>query len=318
MHRLLFPLLLAAGAALAQDYPTKPVRVLVGFPPGGGADLVGRIVAEALSKRLGAQFIMVNTVGASGAIAAAAAAKAEPDGYTLLAATTPLTLTPHLNKVQYDALKSFTPIARTADGPIVVVVPAESPFRSMADVIAAAKDKPGVLNYGSGGAATTTQFAGELFRVMAKAEIQNVAYTGLPAAIAALLGGQIQLVFTDLPPALGQIRAGRLRVIAVTSPERVALMPDVQTIAESGVPGYRMSLWYGLLGPADLPKPVLERLQDTVAAIFRSPDKALVDHFAALGVVPAPPNSSEEFGRFLTSDYEFWRKAVADVGVKAK
>jgi tripartite-type tricarboxylate transporter receptor subunit TctC len=161
MKTLFLGTLSIAACAFAQQYPSKPVRIFVGFPPGGGADLVGRLVAEQLGRQLGAQFIMVNQVGASGAVAAGVAAKAEPDGYTLLAATSPLTLTPHVYKtVPYDALKSFTPIARTGDGPFGVVVNADSPFHSMADVIAAAKAKPGELNYGSGGTASTSQFAG--------------------------------------------------------------------------------------------------------------------------------------------------------------
>jgi tripartite-type tricarboxylate transporter receptor subunit TctC len=308
---------MASAAAFAQPYPSKPVRILVGFPPGGGADLVGRLVADQLAKQLGGSFVMVNQVGASGAVAAGVAAKAEPDGYTLLAATSPLTLTPHVYKtVPYDALKSFTPIARTADGPFGVVVSAESPFHSVADVIAAAKARPGQLNYGSGGTASTSQFAGELLRVTAKVDIQNVAYTGLPAALAAVLGGQIQLAFTDLPPALGQVRAGKLRMIAVTSATRIPILPDVPTVAESGVPGYQLSLWYGLLAPAGLPKAVVERLEGALGAAFRSPDKALVEQFANLGVVPAPVNTSEEFSEFLRKDYGFWEKLTADVGVK--
>jgi tripartite-type tricarboxylate transporter receptor subunit TctC len=262
--------------------------------------------------------VVVNTTGASGAIAAGAVTKADADGYTLFLATTPLTLTPHLNPVPYDALKGFSPIARVADGPFAVVVHADSPFRSVADVIAAAKAKPGQLNYGSGGAASTSQFAGELLRSMAKVEIQNIAYTGLPAALAAVLGGQIEVAITDLPPALGQARAGRLRMIAITSAERIGMLPDVPTVAESGVPGYRMSIWYGLLGPAGLAKPVTERLEGAIAAIFRAPDKALIDQFANLGVVPAPLNTADEFARFLASDYEFWKKLTAEVGAKAR
>ena len=314
---LLCGALLAGSSVFAQDYPSKPVRSLVGFPPGGGADLVGRLVADQLSRQLGAQFVMVNQPGASGAVAAGAAAKAEPDGYTLLAATSPLTLTPHVYKtVPYDALKSFTPIARTADGPFGVVVSAQSPFHTIADVIAAAKAKPGELNYGSGGTASTSQFAGELLRVTAKVNIQNVAYTGLPAALAAVLGGQIQLAFTDLPPALGQVRAGKLRMIAVTSAERVAILPDVPTVAESGVPGYQLSLWYGLLAPAGMPKAVVDRLENALATAFRSPDKTLVEQFANLGLVPAQVNSPEQFSEFLRKDFGFWEKLTAEVGVK--
>jgi len=318
MRAFLSALLFATTAAWGQQYPAKPVRVLVGFPPGGGADLVARLLAGELGKQLGAQFVVVNNTGASGAIAASAVTKSEADGYTLFVATTPLTLTPHLNPVSYDALTGFTPIARIADGPFAVVVRDDSPFRSVADVIAAAKARPGQLNYGSGGTASTSQFAGELLKSMAKIDIQNVAYTGLPAALAAVLGGQIELAITDLPPALGHLRAGRLRLLAVTSAERIAMLADAPTVAESGVPGYSMSIWYGLLGPAGLPKPVTERVAHAVTAIFRTPDKALVDQFANLGVVPAPLNTPEEFSRFVAADYEFWKKLTAEVGRKPK
>jgi tripartite-type tricarboxylate transporter receptor subunit TctC len=308
---------LIASLAIAQDYPGKPVRILVGFPPGAGTDLVGRLVADQLSKSLGSQFLVVNTVGASGAIAAGTAAKSEPDGYTLLLAATPLTLTPQLNKsMPYDALKSFTPIARIAESPLCVVVQAESPLQSIADIITMAKAKPGALNYGSGGTASTSQFAGELLRVMAKVDIQNVAYTGLPAAVAAVLGGQIQMAFTDLPPALGPVRAGRLRMIAVTSAQRVAMLPSVPTVAESGVPGYQVAVWYGLAAPAGLPKPVLDKLQGAIVGALGSPEKALVDQFAAIGVVPVPVNTPEQFAEFLRNDFAFWKKLAADIGVK--
>ena len=318
MRAFFCALLFAATTAWGQQYPAKPVRMLVGFPPGGGADLVARLLGAELGKQLGVQFVVVNNAGASGAIAASAVTKSEPDGYTLFVATTPLTLTPHLNPVAYDALKGFTPVARIADGPFAVTVKEESPWHTVADVIAAAKARPGQVNYGSGGTASTSQFAGELLRAMAKIDIQNVAYTGLPAALAAVLGGQIELAITDLPPALGHIRSGRLRVIAITSAERLAMLPKVPTVDESGVPGYRMSIWYGLLGPAAMPKPVIDRLQAAVAAIFQAPDKALVDQFANLGVVPASLNTPDEFARFVSVDYEFWKKLTAEVGKKPK
>jgi tripartite-type tricarboxylate transporter receptor subunit TctC len=313
---LLAWLLLGATTVFAQDYPSKPVRVLVGFPPGGGADLLGRVTAELLSKKLGNQFVIVNTVGASGAIAAGTAAKADADGYTLLFATSPLTLVPHLYKsVPYDALKSFTPISRIGDGPFCVVVQSDSPYKSIADVVAAAKASPGALNYGSGGTASTSQFAGELLRLMTKTDIQNVAYTGLPAALAAVVGGQIQLAFTDLPPALGQVRSGRLRMLAVTSAQRVPILPEVPTVAES-VPGYEVAIWYGLLAPVGIPAAARDRLQGALAEVFRSPDKALVEQFANLGVIPSPLNTPDQFAAFLRNDFEFWRKLAADVGVK--
>ena len=309
--------LISAGNTLAQDYPNKPVRLITGFPPGGGADLVARILADQLSKQLGGQFVVVNTVGASGTIAAGATAKAEPDGYTLLLATTPLTLTPNLYKsVPYDVAKSFTPIARVGDGPFGFVVQTQSPFQSIRDLVAAARAKPGTINYGSGGTASTSQFAGELIKIMGKVDIQNIAYTGLTAAIAAVMGGQIHVAIADLPAVAGHVRGGRLRMLAVSSAQRVASMPDVPTVSESGLPGYEVTIWYGLLGPAGLPKPVMDKLQGAIAAIFRNPDKPLLDQFTALGIVPTPLHTPEQFGDYLKSDFAFWKKLVIDAGVK--
>lgn len=214
-------LLGAAGAGLAQDYPTKPVRIIVGFPVAGSADLVGRIMADQLTRHLGRQFVVMNTVGASGTIAYGAVAKAEADGYTLLVATSPLTLSPHLYKsVPYDAIKSFTPITRIGNTPFCIVVQNQSPMQSIGDLIAEGKAKPGSLNYGSGGTASTSWFAGVLLNMMAKVDLQNVAYTGLPAAL------------------------------------------------------------------------------------------------TALGVVLSPLNTPEQFAEYLKSDFAFWKKLVADAGVK--
>ncbi|MCX7151014.1 MAG: tripartite tricarboxylate transporter substrate-binding protein [Proteobacteria bacterium] len=310
-------LLCTAGAGLTQDYPTKPVRIVTGFPPGGGADLVARILADQLTKQLGGQFVVVNTVGASGTIAAGAVSKAEPDGYTLLLATTPFTLSPQLYKsVPYDALKGFTPIARVGDGPFGIVVQSQSSLQSISDVIAAARAKPGAINYGSGGTASTSQFAGELIKIMGKVDIQNIAYTGLPAALAALMGGQIDLAIADLPAVTGHVRAGRLRMLAVTSAQRIPMLPGVPTVAESGLPGYDVAIWYGLLAPDALPRPVRDRLQGAIAAIFKAPDKALLDQFTALGIVATPLNTPEQFADFIKTDFAFWKKLVTDAGVK--
>lgn len=310
-------LLDAAGIAFAQDYPTRPVRITAGFPPGSSADLVSRIMADQLARQLGGQVVVVNTVGASGTIAAGAVAKANADGYTLLLTTSVLMLSPHLYKsVPYDALKSFTPIARVGNTPFCIVVQSQSTMQSIRDIIAEAKAKPGSLNYGAGGSASTGWFAGALLNRMANVEIQSVAYTGLPAALTALIGGQVQMVVSDLPSTIGHVRSGRLRMIAVTSAQRMDILPDVPTVAESGLPGYEVVNWYGLLAPNALPGPVLDRLQGAIAAIFKSPEKALLDQFAGLGLVPPPLNTPEQFAEYLRADFEFWKKLVADTGVK--
>ena len=304
---------------LAQDYPSKPIRMLIGFPPGGGGDLVGRLTADQLSKKLDGSFVVVNMVGASATIAAGAVAKAAPDGYTLLFTTSPFTLSASLfEKIPYDPLKDFVPIARVADGPYCLVVQSSSQLDSVQDLIALAKTRPGQLNYGSGGNGSVSYFAVELFKSTAGVDLQHVPFTGLPAAIASVLGGQVQLTLPDLPSAIGHVRSGRLKMLAVTSAKRVPSLPNIPTVAESGVLGYEAALWYGLLAPAGLPTYIRTKLHAALAGTFNSPEPALSERLNNLGVLPATPNSPEDFATFLRADVEFWEKQVKNSGLKLK
>jgi tripartite-type tricarboxylate transporter receptor subunit TctC len=312
-------LLSCALVAPAQDYPNRPVRLLVGFPPGGGGDLLGRVTAEQLTRKLGGSFVVVNMPGASATIASGAVAKAPADGYTLLFTTSPFTLSASLFKsIPYDPLKDFTPIARVADGPFALVVQSASQINSVQDLITAAKANPGSLNYGSGGNGSVSYLAVELFKTMAGVQIQHVPFTGLPAAIAAVIGGQVQLTLPDLPSAIGHVRAGRLKMLGVTSAKRIPTLPEVPTVSEAGLAGYQVALWYGLLAPAGLPKDVKDKLHSTLAGVFNAPEPALAERLTALGVLAAAPNTPEDFGEFLGSDLSFWKKLVDATGAAAK
>ncbi|HYG54736.1 MAG TPA: tripartite tricarboxylate transporter substrate-binding protein [Burkholderiales bacterium] len=316
MKRLLgFVAVALAINAWAQDYPAKPVRLIVGFPPGGGGDLMARISAEQLTKKLGGSFVVVNMPGASATIAAAAVAKAPPDGYTLLHTTSPFTLSASLFKsIPYDPVADFTPIARVADGPYCVVVQSASPFNSLRDVIAHAKAKPGELNYGSGGSGSVSYLGVELLKSMAGIDIQHVPFTGLPAALSNVMGGQVHMSLPDLPSAVAQVKAGRLKMLAVTSAKRVPSLPEVPTVAESGLPGYEVLLWYGVLGPAGLPAAIRDKLQTALTEIYTRPEPAVVERLSALGVVATPAHSSQQFAAFIKSDLRFWEKLVDATG----
>ncbi len=308
-----------ASVACGQDYPSKPVRLLVGFPPGGGGDLLGRVTAEQLTRKLGGSFVVVNMPGASATIATAAVAKASPDGYTLLFTTSPFTLSASLFKsIPYDPINDFVPIARVADGPFCIVVQSSSPFNSLQDLVAYAKAQPGSLNYGSGGNGSVSYLAVELFKSMAGVNIQHVPFTGLPAAITNVIGGQVQMSLPDLPSAAGHVRAGRLKMLGVTSAKRIPALPGVPTVEEAGLPGYEVALWYGLLGPAALPPAIKDKLHSALAEVFASPDPTLVERLNAMGVVPAAAHTPEQFGSFLKSDLAFWKKLVDATGTKAK
>ena len=311
--------MLGSAAVHAQDYPARPIRLLVGFPAGGGGDLMARVVGDQLSKKLDNPVVVVNMPGASATIATGHVAKAPPDGYTLLFTTSPFTLSASLfQTIPYDPIGDFAPIVRVAEGPYCLLVASSSPIGSVKDLIATAKAKPGTLNYGSGGNGSVSFFAVEMLKTKAGIDLQHVPFTGLPAAIAAVIGGQVQLTLPDLPSAISHVRSGRLKMIGVTSGKRVPSLPDVPTIAEAGVPGYEAALWYGLLAPRAVPRAVVQKLHGTITTIFSSPDKALAERLNNLGVVATAPHSPDDFAAFLKDDLAFWKQLVEQSGVKPK
>lgn len=304
------------AAATAQTYPTKAVTLVVGFSPGGSADILARLVAQKLSISLGQQVIVDNKPGAGGTIAAAAVAGAAADGYTLLFVTSghagSATLYP---KLSYDTLKSFAPITRVGSSPVVVVVPAASPYRSLTQVLDAARKAPGKLNYAAGGGgATTTSLAAEFLKHDAKIEMQQIPYKGSGPALTALLAGEVDLGFDIPSSALPHIRSGKLVALAVSSKARASVLPDVPTVADAGLPGFEVTGWFGLLAPAATPPEVLARLTKDVNDALSLPD--VKERLASLGVEPGG-GSAADFGRLLESETKRYGDAIRRMGIKA-
>jgi tripartite-type tricarboxylate transporter receptor subunit TctC len=308
---------MAASGADAQtrgEYPNRPVRFIVAQTPGGNADFVGRILAEALGKRFGQQFVVDNRAGASGIIAAEITVKAPPDGYTLLLVTTSFGVNPGLyKKLSYDSLSDLAPITHIAYAPQILVVNPSLPIKSVKDLIALARAKPGELNYGVSSIGGATQLAAELFNLMARVKMTQIPYKGAPAVMIDLMGGRIELSFSTMPSALSHVRAGKLRGIAVTSLKRSALVPDLPTIAESGLPGYEMVAWQGLLAPKATPPALIQLLNRETAAIVRQPE--VRKQLSAEGGEPVG-NTPEEFARWLKVEIAKWTKVVKEANIR--
>jgi tripartite-type tricarboxylate transporter receptor subunit TctC len=309
-------LLSAAGAAAqtVSDYPTRPVRFIIAQTPGGNADFVGRIVADALGKRLGQQFVVDNRAGASGIIAAEITVKAPPDGHTLLLVTTGYAVNPGIRKLPYDSLTDLTPITQLAYAPLLLVVNPSLPIHTVKDLLAMARAKPGELNYGVSSIAGATQLATELFAYTAKIKMTQIPYKGAPAMLTDLLGGRIHLTFATMPSSIGYARSGKLRGVAVTSVKRSAAIPDVPTVAESGLPGYEMVAWQGLFAPKGIPPALLKRIHGETAAALQQPD---VRKQLAKEGGEAVGNTPEQFAKWLRVEIAKWTKIVKAAGIRA-
>ena len=282
--------------APAQDYPRKPVRMIVPYPPGGPTDILGRIVAQNLSERLGQQVVVENKPGASGMIGADLVAKAPPDGYTLLANASIHVINPSLYKnATYDALKDFAPVSLIAEVPLVLVVAPGLEVKSVKELIALAKSKSGKLNFASSGNAAAPHLAGEAFKIAAGVDMQHVPYKGSGPALTDLMGGQVQLMFDSLPSSISHVKSGKLRAIAVTTAKRSSALPSVPTIAESGVPGFDISTWYGIWAPAGTPTEIVSKLSGEIAKIVKLAD--VRERLGGLGAEPAG-NSPDEFAAY--------------------
>ena len=314
---MLSALLVYGATALAQqNFPTKPVRLLIPYAAGGAVDILGRTLGDELSKRWGQPVIIENRTGAGGTIASQVVAKSDPDGYTLVIVASGHSINPYLyKKLPYDTFKDFTPISLLGSSPNMMMVAATSPFKTVADVIAAAKAKPGSLSYGQSGIGTSTHLAGELFKSMAKVDISTVSYKGGAPIINDLLGGHLPLSFNNIPESISQIRAGTLRPLGVTSAKRAAVLPDVPTIAESGVPGYDTAVWWGLLGPGKMPADLTAKISKDCAAALNSPAvKQRLDNLGATvaGTTPA------EFDKYIRAEYQKWGPIIKAAGIKAE
>ncbi len=301
--------LCSSQSAYAQTWPTKPVRFIVPFTPGGGNDTIARLIGQKLSGSLGQQVIIDNRAGAGGTIGAEAAARAAPDGYTMfLAGVATHGINPNLRKkLPYDPVKDFEPVSLIAQAPLLVVVHPSLPARNTRDLIALAKAKPGQLTYASNGAGGSSHMAVELFNMMTNTRMLHVPYKGLSPALTDLISGQVQVMFSSAVAMLPQVKSGRLRVIAMTGGKRSPALPDVPTVAESGVPGYETGSWYGVVMPAGTPKPIVARLGKEIAAIAKSPEinERLVEDAA----IPAG-STPEEFGAFIRKELARWAKVV--------
>jgi tripartite-type tricarboxylate transporter receptor subunit TctC len=305
-----------AGAGLAAGYPDKPLRMIVGFPPGGGADIMARLVGEPLSENLGVQIVIDNRPGAGSATGTGLAAKATPDGYTLLFSTPGLTVNPNLYKsVPFDPIRDFAPVSQVASSPFVLVVHPSSPANSIQELIALAKSKHGAMNYSSGGNGSTGHLATELFKSMAHVEIQHVPYKGLAPALADLMGGRVDLTLASLPSCIGHIRAKRLKALAVTTATRMPFVPDIPTMAEQGLAGYDVDQWYGILAPAGTPKAQINILYRALASFLAKPDAALAETFAKLGAKPVSTTPAE-FARFIRHNLALWANVVKVSGAR--
>jgi tripartite-type tricarboxylate transporter receptor subunit TctC len=309
-------LLAAFGAgAFAEDaYPSKPVHIYVPYPPSGAVDIVARTLGDALGKAWNQSVVIENRPGAAGIIAEQALVQAPPDGYTLILVASGHALLPHFyDKLPYDTFKDFTPISQIGSSPNMLLVRADSPFKSVNDVIAAARAKPGTLSYGHAGNGTSPYLAGELFKYMAKVEITPVPYKGGAPALADLIGGQIPLTFNNIPESLGQVQAGTVRPLGVTTAERSPVLPNVPTIAETGVPGYDTGVWWGVFAPAGLPAAIQAKLAKDCADAVHTP--AMQARLLQLGATPIG-STADALAKVTREDYEKWGPVIKAAGLK--
>ncbi len=304
-----------ASAAAAEDYPNKPVRLIVPFPPGGSNDLVGRLIAQQLGTQLGQQIFVDNRGSAGGMVGTEMAAGAPPDGYTLLVVSIPFAVDPALHKLNFDPIKSFEPIALLATGPDVLVVNPAMPVKSVKDLLELAKEKPGQLNYASAGIGTFTHLAGALFTQLAGVKIVHVPYRGGGPAIQDVLAGHVGIMFSSLIQTASFIKNGQLRPLGTGSAERSPALPDVPTIAEAGVPGYAAANWWGILAPAGTPAVITKKLHDAIEVALKSPD--LQKEFDREGATTSAM-SSAEFGDFIKSEITKWGRVVRDDNIQAQ
>ena len=311
----LFALLAAIAHAQTQTYPGKPIRFVVPFAPGGGSDLVARTVGQKITEGLGQPVVVENRAGAAGTIGAEIAAKSPPDGYTLLLGSNgPLAINPSLySKMPYDAARDFAPVSLATIMPFVLVTHPALPVKSVRELIALARAKPNQLNYGSPGNGATTHLANELLKSMTGIQITHVPYKGVAPAATDLISGQVQMMSGDLSTLLPHVKSGRMRAIAVTSAKRSSLVPELPTIAESGVPGYEASGWFGVLVPAATPQPVIERLNATIVKGLSASDAR--ERLGALGGEVAP-GTPEEYGALIRRDRAKWGKLIRAIGLK--
>lgn len=300
-------------AVAAQDYPNRPVRIVVPFPPGGFNDIVARLIATQLSERLGQQVIVENKSGAGGAIAGELVANAPKDGHTLLIVSIAIAINPWMRSLNYDPIKGFTPVAILATAPNVAVINPSLPARSVKEFVALAKQKPGELKYASSGVGTFLHLGGELFKLLAGVDLLHVPFRGAGPALVDVMGGHSQAAFASVPSIINHVRSGKLRAIGVGGDTRAIALPDVPTVAEQGVAGYNAANWIGIVAPAGTPAAVTARLHKEISAIQSTPE--LQRQFANEGS-EVMRMSVAEFGAFMVSEHAKWGKVVREAKIK--
>ena len=303
-----------AALAQAQSYPAKSIRMIVGFPPGGTTDVIGRLVAAKLSERLGQQVVVENRPGASGMIGADAVAKASPDGYTLLmSSSTHATYTGLYNKVPFDPVKDFEPVSFIGTTPYVMVVHPSLPVKSVAELLSLARARPGQLNYAASTPGTAQHLAWELFKRSTGTDLTYIAYKGTGALMPDLLSGRLQAAIDNVAVMTQHVKNGALRGIAVTSPRRSPLLPDLPTIAESGVPGFQAIGWFGVFAPAGTPEPVVRALTEKISAVLKQPE--VLERMSELGA-EAASGGQDDLRKLLANEMAVWGKVIREAGVK--
>jgi len=308
---------LTAGAEAADTYPSKPIRFVVAFPPGGGTDLVARTIAPRLAERLAQQVVVDNRPGAGGNLGTEIVAKSAPDGYTMLMGSVgPLAINASLfARLPFDPLKDLAPVTLAASTPNILVVHPSLPVASVHELIALAKARPGAINFASSGQGTPAQLAGELFNSMAGVKMVHVPYKGAAPALADLLGGQVQVMFSTMPPALPHVTAGRLRALAVASLKRSPAAPGLPTIDEAALPGFEATTWHGVMVPAATPSAVVAKLHGDIVAVLRMPD--VTERLSSQGA-EAIGSTPQEFASYIKTETAKWAKVIRESGAKAE
>jgi tripartite-type tricarboxylate transporter receptor subunit TctC len=306
---------MATAPAAAQNYPAKPIRFMVPFPPGGGNDTLARLIGQKITASTGQQVIVDNRPGAGGTIGAEAAARAPADGYTMfLAGVATHGINPNLRKkLPYDPIKDFDAVSLIASAPLLVVVHPSLPARTVKELISVAKAKPGQINYASNGAGGSSHLAGELFDMMTGTKMVHIPYKGLSPALTDLMSGQVQIMFSSAVAMLPQVKAGRLRAIAMTGPQRSPAVPDLPTVAESGVPGYETGSWYGVVVPSGTPRPAVDRLAQEIVAIVKSPD--ITHRLNEEAVIPIG-STPDEFAAHIRKELARWAQVIKRAGLQ--
>jgi tripartite-type tricarboxylate transporter receptor subunit TctC len=312
---LIVALLALPSAALAQQYPSKPIRIVVPFAPGGGSDFIARFMAQRLTAGLGQQVIVENKPGAGGMLGIEQGVKAPADGYTLTLIASSYTVNPSIYKFSFDPVSDITPIIQLSQGPLLIVSKPSLPVKSAKELIDLAKAKPGQLNFASSGQGSVIHMATELFQSMAGIKMNHIPYKGTGPALTDTLGGQTDVFFSSTATAVPHVQSGKLKAIAVTSAKRIPALPNVPTVAESGLPGYDVILWHGLIGPKGLPRPIVDRINSEASKSLKTKETA--DQLQQDGVAPAG-GTPEQFQAQIKKEIGIWRKVAADAGVKAE